>query len=152
MNYFSFIVAALLGLSACTGTRQESQEGGRTATHTAGSSGSVVYGSDLVAAGVVDIEQGLASRVPGLRMQVVNGETRLVIRGVSTFMGDSTPLYVIDGLVLGRSGPSPLRGISVHDIDRIEVLKSASDTALYGVQGGNGVIRIWTRGAVDEGR
>ncbi len=62
------------------------------------------------------------------------------IRGVSTF-GDSSPLYVIDGVPMGTS----IRDFSPNDIETIQVLKDASAAAIYGSRAGNGVVIITTK-------
>ena len=92
------------------------------------------------------------------------------VRGVSTFSGNSDPLYVVDGIVInGESGTAasvtdkldttfsrdlsttnPLSGINPQDIASIEVLKDASATAIYGSQGANGVVLITTKQATRE--
>ncbi len=137
----AFTLLPLLVLASCTGAEMAADDEAPQRRRTA----NVVYGEDLVTAGDMDIERSLAARVPGLDMRFHNGQTMLIIRGINTIMGDPRPLYVVDGMTMGRESGSPLRMLNIYDIDRIEVLKGAGDTALYGVQGGNGVIRIWTR-------
>ncbi len=60
------------------------------------------------------------------------------LRGIATF-GTATPLVLIDGV------QRDLDNLSMVEIDRIEVLKDAVASALYGVQGANGAILITTR-------
>ena len=74
-------------------------------------------------------------RVPGL---VISGNS-VSIRGMGA------PLYIIDGVQIGRSYRQANTSVSVFDIDRVEVLKNAADLAIYGRQGQNGVIKIFTR-------
>lgn len=64
------------------------------------------------------------------------------IRGLSTF-GSSTPLVIIDGV------QRDIENLSLTEIDRIEVLKDAVASALYGVQGANGAIVITTKRGKD---
>lgn len=141
------LLVALCVLCACSapGTAPNRAAADSARSARTGSSGTVVYGRDLVAAGSVDLEQALIARVPGLQIINWQGRPTLVIRGVNTILGDPSPRYVVDGMVLAPGSLSPLRTLSVYDIDRIEVLKSAADTIQYG--GSNGVIRIWTRRA-----
>jgi TonB-linked SusC/RagA family outer membrane protein len=71
----------------------------------------------------------------------------LRIRGVGT-VGNTQPLYVIDGIPVGRgvdATSSPLATINPSDIESISVLKDASASAMYGVQAANGVVLIQTR-------
>ena len=68
------------------------------------------------------------------------------IRGIGSF-GDTSPLYVIDGVPMGTS----IRDFSSNDIETIQVLKDASAAAIYGSRAANGVIIITTkRGQKDQ--
>lgn len=68
------------------------------------------------------------------------------IRGVGSF-GDTSPLYVIDGVPMGTS----IRDFSSNDIETIQVLKDASAGAIYGSRAANGVVIITTkRGQKDQ--
>ncbi|WP_180754393.1 SusC/RagA family TonB-linked outer membrane protein [Hymenobacter sp. DG01] len=88
------------------------------------------------------------------------------IRGAASLSSNAQPLYVVDGMPvfqntfrLGtRNSPggvvpaevqeldnNPLLSIPQEDIEQVEILKGAYETALYGSQGLNGVIRITTR-------
>lgn len=62
------------------------------------------------------------------------------IRGLGSF-GDTSPLYVIDGVPMGTS----IRDFSPNDIETIQVLKDASAAAIYGSRAGNGVVIITTK-------
>lgn len=61
--------------------------------------------------------------------------------------GGGPPLFIIDGVWLGHSYAAAANMVNINDIASVEVLKSASETALYGRSGGNGVIIIHTKGA-----
>ena len=62
------------------------------------------------------------------------------IRGLGSF-GDTSPLYVIDGVPMGTS----IRDFSPNDIETIQVLKDASAAAIYGSRAANGVVIITTK-------
>lgn len=71
------------------------------------------------------------------------------IRGVSSISNSTTPLYVVDGMIISMDGTSstrqnPLADINSADIKSIEILKDAAATALYGSRAANGVIMITT--------
>jgi TonB-dependent starch-binding outer membrane protein SusC len=91
----------------------------------------------------------MLSRVPGLQVQrLSNGQYTLRIRGPRSFRSDQEPLLVIDDMpVLSASLGSTLAGISPTDVARIDVLKDAASTSVYGVRGANGVIIITTKRA-----
>lgn len=85
------------------------------------------------------IAELLQGRVAGV--QVINGRIR--IRGVNSIQGSNEPLIVLDGIPLVVD-PSTSH-INPHDIQSINVLKSAASTAVYGSRGANGVIEIKTK-------
>lgn len=116
-------------------------------------------------------EELLAGRVSGLWVSGTDGNPASAllsaIRGMGSLRGDSSPLWIIDGVILTDTEAqridsffrdeyapyqhtSRLNGLSflnLYDIERIEVLKDVSATALYGSKGANGVILITTRSA-----
>ncbi len=74
-------------------------------------------------------------RVPGI-----------IVRGNQvSIRGGGPPLYVIDGTRLGHSYEAANSAVSVNDIESVQVLKSPSELAMYGIDGKNGVILIRTK-------
>lgn len=101
-----------------------------------------VDSEEISALPVTNAESALQGRAPGLTVlnNGVPGSTPLVlIRGLGTF-GNNTPLFVVDGIIVGN-----LSGISPNDIESISVLKDASTTAIYGARGSNGVVVVTTK-------
>ncbi len=89
----------------------------------------------------------MLSRVPGVQVQrLSNGLYTLRIRGPRSFRSDDEPLLVIDDIPVphGALG-STLAGMAPADVARIDVLKDAASTGIYGMRGANGVIIITTR-------
>jgi len=76
-----------------------------------------------------------------------DGGLAVKVRGTSTIMGNTEPLYVIDGLPIQAGPGGSLNGINPHDIASIEFLKDPANLAFYGVRGANGVIVIKTKHA-----
>ncbi|MBR6181468.1 MAG: TonB-dependent receptor [Prevotella sp.] len=70
-----------------------------------------------------------------------DGKSAIRIRGVGTINGDASPLYVVDGVQVGNNADF----VNPSDIERIEILKDASATAIYGSAGANGVVMITTK-------
>jgi len=97
-----------------------------------------VIRSEDIPSGYSNALQALQGRVPGV---VVSGNS-VTIRGVSTFYGNSQPLYLVDGVPV--NDVSSVLSIPVEDIDRIEIIKGPN-AAIYGSRGGNGVIAIFTK-------
>ena len=56
--------------------------------------------------------------------------------------GTSTPLVVIDGLPRDKADFDML---DANEIESITILKDASSSSLYGIQGANGVVVVTTR-------
>jgi len=92
------------------------------------------------------VEDLIAGRIAGVQvLPTVNGGFSVRIRGTGTFVGNPEPLYVVDGQPVSVSQGRGVDWLNPADIARIDVLKDAASTALYGVRGGNGVILITTK-------
>lgn len=120
---------------------------------------------ELLRGGVADVSKLLEGQIPDLITTTGSGEinatSRLRIRGTSTLIGNREPLWVLDGVILtdpvdltsdvlndpdyvNRIG-NAIAGINPQDIKRIDVLKDAAATALYGTRAANGVIVVTTK-------
>ena len=93
---------------------------------------------------VTDPMQAIQGNVAGVAIQTSTGRVgdpvNVTIRGKNSINSDSQPLYVVDGV--------PTDGIDFlnpNDIARIDILKDASSTAIYGSRGSNGVIIVSTK-------
>lgn len=87
----------------------------------------------------------MLARVPGLQVtETGSGAVSVRIRGASSFLASQEPLFILDGIVFPAGG-SGLAGISPSTVESITVLKDASETAIYGSRGANGVILIKTK-------
>ena len=101
----------------------------------------------------------LSGKVAGLQITKsstgVGGSSRVILRGISSMLGNNRPLFVIDGIPMPASyngGNSPnkdggdaLGDVNPEDIASISVLKGAGAAAVYGSRGANGVILITTK-------
>jgi TonB-linked SusC/RagA family outer membrane protein len=103
----------------------------------------------------------LAGKVAGVQVtrsaNGAGGSSRVVIRGSNSLVGNSQPLYVIDGIPMNNSNPnSPgssggidygdgISNINPEDVESISVLKGPNAAALYGQRGSNGVVLITTK-------
>jgi TonB-dependent SusC/RagA subfamily outer membrane receptor len=93
--------------------------------------------------GYQNVFEVLKGRVAGVQVTGGYGAPyNIRIRGINSVSLSSRPLYLIDGV---KKSYDDLLSLPVSFIDRIDVLKSAGETAIYGVQGANGVISIITR-------
>ena len=103
------------------------------------------------------VDEVLNGRVAGLNFSSASGDpgssNMILVRGVSSLEGTPNPLYVIDGIVIGKGADNaqvmeswnPLAVLDPNSIESVSVLKDASSTALYGSRGANGVIIIKTK-------
>lgn len=94
---------------------------------------------------VANLNNALAGRLPGLITVQTSGQpgddaANIYIRGIATY-GSSSPLVVVDGLPR-RTGFSH---IDPNEVESISILKDASSSALYGIQGANGVVVVTTK-------
>lgn len=108
----------------------------RRREHT-GASEAFISGKELQQSGASSLIQALQGRVAGLDVYNEQGQWKCTMRGTRTILGDSTPLFVLDGFTT----PS-IDNINVLDIDYVEILK---DGSIYGSQGANGAIVVWTK-------
>ena len=92
-----------------------------------------------------NIGQALQGAAAGVQVSMQDGspdgKAAIRIRGIGTINGDASPLYVVDGVQVGTSADF----VNPSDIERIEILKDASATAIYGSAGANGVVMITTK-------
>ena len=135
-------------------------------TGTAGGTRRRAIGNDVATLDVVDIqavspvvnmEQVLSARVPGLLMRPQSGHVGggagvIRIRGSSSFGLANDPIIYIDGvrvntqrLAQRRTSMSRLDDINPEDIASIEVIKGPAAATLYGTEAANGVIQIITK-------
>jgi len=96
------------------------------------------------AAGITNVEEALQGNLPGVTA-IQSGGTpgednmRIFIRGRSSWNGNGDPLVLVDGVKRSMSD------IDMNDIENLSVLKDASATAVFGVEGANGVVLITTK-------
>lgn len=119
-----------------------------------------------------DVRDGLD--VSGVRVSLIDGTPdgarNVNIRGLNSLRGNNNPLWVVDGCIIGTSAMENLEAffqygensytnpfnilgfLNIHDIEKVDVLKDVSATALYGAKGANGVILITTKAGKAEDR
>lgn len=111
------------------------------------------------AAPLVSVDQLIQGRSAGVQMVTTQGNVgsagKITIRGTRSVSLSSDPIIYIDGVrangsddrpfFIGGQGISRLSDINPEEIDRIEIVKGAAAATLYGTQGANGVIQIFTK-------
>jgi TonB-linked SusC/RagA family outer membrane protein len=110
----------------------------------------------VVSTSAIDAISGRVSGVQVTRNSGTPGAgTYITMRGRNTILGNSQPLYVIDGIIMDNDyiyDPSGTKqfgnraiDINPNDIESMEILKGASAAAIYGSQAANGVVIINTK-------
>ena len=102
-----------------------------------------VKGDDLAKLSTTSAVAALQSQSPGVNITQNSGQPgrgyKVNIRGIGT-VGDSEPLYVIDGVAGGD-----INALNPNDIESIDILKDAASAAIYGARAANGVVLVTTK-------
>src|SRR5438067_6900908 len=102
-----------------------------------------VNSEDFIKGPARDAASLIAGKVAGLGVITPSGDprsgTQIMLRGITTIQGNTSPLVLIDGV------PGGLNTVSPSDIESISVLKDGSAPAVYGSRASNGVILITTK-------
>lgn len=102
-----------------------------------------IKADDLKKTPAANLDQALQGRAAGVTVNTNSGQPGapavVRIRGIGT-VNDSSPIYVVDGIILGD-----ISFLSPNDIESTEILKDASASAIYGSRGANGVILVTTK-------
>lgn len=112
----------------------------------------VVGAKEISERPVSNVATALEGNAPGVQVNSTTGapgsSPSIVIRGVGTLTGTTTPQLVVDNVIYNGS----LGDINPADIESMTVLKDAASCAIYGVRGSNGVILITTKKAKGKGK
>lgn len=122
-----------------------------------------VSGDNVAQRSEPDPLRALQGKMPGVNITGGGGapgqSTKINIRGVSTFTGNSQPLFVVDGIPYDNSTNTSTGAsqntvysnraydIDPNNIESISILKGAAASALYGSRATNGVVLITTKAA-----
>lgn len=102
----------------------------------------------LNAKGAPSVMENLQGSTPGVNITQSSGRTgggfNIEIRGKSSINSSTTPLYVVDGVMC-----DDIDWLNPQDIERIDILKDASSTAIYGSRATAGVVMVTTKGGLN---
>lgn len=111
-------------------------------------SADVIGSKDLERRNVTSPIAAIEGKATGVRFTSPSGQPGsspdIVIRGVGTLNGNSSPLYIVDGIQYEGA----LSTINQEDIESLTILKDASSTSLYGSRAANGVVLITTKSGI----
>src|SRR5690606_15015630 len=122
---------------------------GTTSRRTSTGSTASITSEDISRAPVNNVLEALQGQIAGLDVSAANGlpgsSFNVGLRGLNSIGASNAPLYIVDGVPFfseslnmfsGDNGThSPIAGINPSDIERIDVLKDADATAIYGTRG-----------------
>jgi TonB-linked SusC/RagA family outer membrane protein len=105
-----------------------------------------VSADKLPPAPTASIDQALVGKIPGALISSTSGNpgdpVNIMLRGINTLNGGTKPLIMVDGLQVSGTD---INSLDLSNIERVEVVQGAASASLYGAQGANGVIQIFTK-------
>jgi TonB-dependent starch-binding outer membrane protein SusC len=105
-----------------------------------------VSAKELPAAPTASIDQALVGKIAGAQITSANGtpgaRASILLRGINTVNRGTTPMVMMDGVQVGATD---LNTLDLSTIDRVEVVQGAAASTLYGSQGANGVIQLFSK-------
>jgi TonB-linked SusC/RagA family outer membrane protein len=97
------------------------------------------------------IDQALVGRVAGANISSIGGalgsEISIILRGINSVNRSTMPIILLDGVQLGAT---TLSAIDPSTIDKVEVIQGAAAATIYGAQGANGVIQLFSKKGSDS--
>ena len=122
-------------------------------------SASQVSGDRIAQSSAESVDKGMIGKISGVRVASSTGDPgsagSVQIRGVSSISAGTSPLYVVDGVVISSSTEGDLNvgyksmgilnTLNPDDVESVTVLKDAAAASLYGSRAANGVILITTK-------
>src|SRR5438552_10864222 len=102
-----------------------------------------VSNKDFSKSAILSIDQALVGKIAGAQIQTPSGEpgqkANIILRGVNS-LGSTNPIILVDGVQV-----TDINGLDIANVDRVEIAKGPAAGMLYGAQGANGVIQIFTK-------
>jgi len=100
----------------------------------------------LPAAPTASIDQALVGKIAGAQISSVNGNpgqpTNILLRGINTLRSGTFPMILLDGIEVKATD---FNSLDLNSIERIEVVQGAAAATMYGAQGANGVIQLFSK-------
>lgn len=123
-----------------------------------------ISAKDLPQVSQGSISQALVGKVAGAQISSTSGQpgqqANILLRGINT-LGSTQPMIMIDGVQINANGTangsgtnvsSRLSDIDLSNVERVEVVQGAAAATIYGAQGANGVIQIFTKKGKRDGK
>jgi TonB-linked SusC/RagA family outer membrane protein len=105
-----------------------------------------VSADKLPAAPTASVDQALVGKIPGALISSVNGNpgqpVNILLRGINTLQSGTFPMILLDGIEVKATD---FNSLDLTAIERVEVVQGAAAATLYGAQGANGVIQLFSK-------
>lgn len=100
----------------------------------------------LPKAPTASVDQALVGKIAGAQISSTNGSpgapTNILLRGINTLNRGTSPMILLDGIEVRAT---ELNSLDLNSIERIEVVQGAASASIYGAQGANGVIQLFSK-------
>jgi len=123
-----------------------------------------ITAKDLPKVSTASIDQALVGKIAGAQISSISGQpgqqASILLRGINT-LSSTQPMIMVDGVQLQAGNntngsasnlSSRLSDIDLSNVERVEVVQGAAAATIYGAQGANGVIQIFTKRGMKNGR
>ena len=104
--------------------------------------------SNQVKVSTGDVGQQLVGQIAGAQISSTNGSPgqplNILLRGINSVQGGTFPMVMIDGIEVRATD---LNSLDVNSFEKVEVIQGAAAASLFGAQGANGVIQLFTKKA-----
>lgn len=105
-----------------------------------------VTSDKLPKAPTASVDQALIGKIAGAQISSTNGSpgapTNILLRGINTLNRGTSPMILLDGIEVRATD---LNSLDLNSIERIEVVQGAASATIYGAQGANGVIQLFSK-------
>jgi TonB-dependent starch-binding outer membrane protein SusC len=105
-----------------------------------------VSADKLPSAPTASIDQALVGKIAGAQISSVDGtpgaKINILLRGVNTINRGTNPMILVDGVQMGATD---LSSLDLNTVERVEVVQGAAAATIYGAQGANGVIQVFSK-------
>jgi hypothetical protein len=130
-----FLISSVFALWSCAATNSTSSE-----NRSSRSGSQVIVDNPNLGLDVY------INRLNGVRVQGTGQNATVIVRGASstTIMSDPRPIFIVDGVNMGRDFSRIYRAVDMNKVSTIGVIQSSRATILYGHEGSNGAIEIRT--------
>ncbi len=94
----------------------------------------------------MSVDQALVGKIAGAQISSANGSpgrpVNILLRGINTINRGTLPMIMLDGIEVRGTD---LNSLDLTNIERVEVVQGAASATIYGAQGANGVIQLFSK-------